>query len=141
MIDLYQSLFIVIGIGSFVVLGLFAKINAELKLFGDVRYGDPLNLAGTSVSIVVINPYYNKNCNWITTSVCNQAYSNKNWQVLAVSHDISEGTFTTTLKVELLAPDVDDPADDEVGGKGQGTERVDAAGPGAALPKNAQEGV
>ena len=36
---------------------------------------------------------------------------------------------------------IEPPADDEVGGKGQGTERVDAAGPGAALPKNAQEGV
>ena len=29
MIGLYQSLFIVVGIGSVVVLGLFAKINAE----------------------------------------------------------------------------------------------------------------
>jgi len=29
MIDLYQSLFLVVGIGTLVVLGLFAKINAE----------------------------------------------------------------------------------------------------------------
>ncbi|MEI8270457.1 MAG: hypothetical protein WCG45_03745, partial [bacterium] len=47
---------------------------------------------------------------------------NKRWYLTGINHKISNGSFVTTLKVQLRVPNVTIPATDPLGGKGCGTE-------------------
>jgi hypothetical protein len=91
--------------------------DAELKLFGRPDLSDPLALVGTSVSIIVINPFYisENNCTWLTTSNCNQILSNRNWLVLSSNHQISGGSYVTNLRLKLALPNDGLPADATLG--------------------------
>jgi len=99
-------------------------IEAELKLVGRPDLGDPIDLVGKSASIIVINPFHisTQNCSWITTTNCNKILSNKRWLVKAVSHQISNGSYITTLKVMLPQPNEAYNANDPLGGPNCGTE-------------------
>lgn len=99
-------------------------IQGELKIIGRPDLGDPIKLVGKSVSIIVINPFYisRENCSWITTTNCNRVLSNKKWYITAANHQIKEGSYITTLKVQLTVPNISTDAQDPLGGVGCGTE-------------------
>lgn len=110
--------------------------EAELKIIGDPKYKDGPSLYGKNVSIVYINPFHLKNCRWITTSNCNNTLSNKNYIIKEVSHQISGGSYITTLKLYLPTPNLTIPADDPLGSCGNVTFDED---PGASEATNANE--
>jgi hypothetical protein len=97
--------------------------SAELKIHGDPGYIDPFFLIGKTISIIVINPFHLDNqCVWITKPNCNPVLSNKKWNIQGVSHQITGGSFITTLKVYLTQPNKDIDASDALGGNGCGSE-------------------
>lgn len=100
------------------------NMQAELKIMGRPDLGDPIKMVGKTVSIIVINPFYisTQNCSWITKSNCNRVLSNKKWFITAANHQINNGSFVTTLKVQLTAPNVTTDAESPLGGVGCGTE-------------------
>lgn len=102
-------------------------IEAELKLIGRPDLGDPIRLVGKSASIIVINPFYisTQSCAWITTTNCNKILSNKKWMIKAANHQITNGSYITTLKVMLPQPNDAFDAGDPLGGPGCGTETFD----------------
>lgn len=94
-------------------------INAELKIMGDPALAFPLGgagLVGKSVSIVVINPFYIRDCEWLAEPACNDILSNKNWMIMGVNHQIKEGSYTTTLKLFLAVPGQQDEPGTTLGG-------------------------
>ena len=110
--------------------------SAQLKIHGDPSFADPLALIGETISIIVINPFHiNKECVWITQPNCNSILSNKNYNIHGVSHQITGGSFVTTLTVFLAQPNKDIDADSPLGGCG--TERFnDAIGGSQATDAN-----
>jgi hypothetical protein len=90
-----------------------SNIEAELKIIGDPSFVNPVLFTGRWVSIVVINPHYiaqdskKGGCSWIVESNCNETLSNKQWMITGVDHQITSGSYVTTLKVYLTAPGVD----------------------------------
>lgn len=83
---------------------LSAPMEGELKIHGDPRFVHSAQWRGSVVSIIVINPFhifaggsYNE---WIAGPMCNPIYSDKAWDIEGVNHQISEGSYTTTLKVK-----------------------------------------
>lgn len=111
-----------------------SPIDAELRIQGnpDIRFVD-LRLMGTAfLSIIALNPFYlwgeqPETTHWqigvmeekdgkmslIEDSICNNVLSNKHWRVVGCTHSIKEGTYTTTLHVQLISqlfgqdPDID----------------------------------
>jgi hypothetical protein len=97
----------------------YENIEAELRIQGDPTLDNPYIIKTKTVSLVVINPFHlrdadeNKivngrfasNCpEWLIGPPCNPILSNRNWFIKGVSHEIKEGSFTTTLKLYLPAP-------------------------------------
>jgi hypothetical protein len=81
---------------------LSAPMEGELKVHGDPRFVHQYSWVGKKLGIIVINPFsiHNANgCEWIAAPMCNPIYSDKNWMIMGVSHQISEGSYTTTFKV------------------------------------------
>lgn len=91
----------------------YKPITAELKIQGDPFLADPIALRARTVALVVINPYHiQKNSledcgDWLQAESCNMVLSNRNWLINGSSHEIKEGSYTTTLKLYLAAPGVD----------------------------------
>ena len=90
---------------------------------GNPEFSGNNYLKGKKVSIVVINPFfinsYGNACgDWLASPGCNPVYSNKNWIVMGAEHSISEGSYITTLKINLPAPGSDIHRDDIFGGPG-----------------------
>jgi hypothetical protein len=98
---------------------LYENIEAELKIQGDPTLDNPYTVKIKTVSLVVINPFHLRSSGgnqitsgtflpgcpeWLFGPPCNQILSNKNWFIKGVSHDIKEGSYTTTLKIYLPAP-------------------------------------
>lgn len=96
----------------------YENIEAELRIQGDPTLDNPYTVKVKTVSIVVVNPFHIRNFGtqsikgnflpscpeWLVGPPCNQILSNKNWFIKGVSHEIKEGSFTTTLKLYLPAP-------------------------------------
>jgi hypothetical protein len=97
----------------------YENIEAELRIQGDPTLDNPFTIKVKTVSLVVVNPFHLRraggnavvsgnfqgNCpEWLVGPPCNQVLSNKNWFIKGVSHEIKEGSFTTTLKLYLPAP-------------------------------------
>jgi hypothetical protein len=82
-------------------------ITAELKIQGDPSYSSPYLLLGSYITIVYINPFRigdeGNGCDFLDNG-CQQQLSNKNWFIQKISHEIRNGSFTTTLRVLLAAP-------------------------------------
>lgn len=94
---------------------LYENIEAELKIQGDPSLDNPSTLKIKTVSIIFVNPFHLrslglqgpgfKGCpEWLVGPPCNQILSNKNWFIKGVSHEIKEGSYTTTIKLYLPAP-------------------------------------
>lgn len=91
--------------------------NAELKIHGDPTYYQPLLLLGQTIAIVVINPFHiNEKCTWIASPNCNSVLSNKAYQIHGVSHQISGGSYVTTMTLFLAVPNKQNPANERLGG-------------------------
>lgn len=105
---------------------VITPIEAELKIIGDPSFNNPVLYVAKWLSIIVINPFYvngtDGDCTWLATSNCNGTLSNKKWLIKGVSHQISAGSYTTTIKVMLPTPNVDVDRDAPLGGDGCGTE-------------------
>jgi hypothetical protein len=91
--------------------------NAELKIHGDPTYYQPLFLIGRTISIVVINPFHvNDKCTWIASPNCNPVLSNKAYMIHGVSHQISGGSYVTTMTLFLATPNKQVPHFKPLGG-------------------------
>jgi hypothetical protein len=108
--------------------------EASLKIQGDPFYGDPITLVGSSISILFINPYYfgdPEGPTWLQTSNCNTMLSNKRYIIRNINHNISNGSYTTTLKLQLPVPNIEIDFASTLGGNGCGSpdqKFVDAPG-------------
>ncbi len=94
-----------------------AGITAELTIQGNPNLSMPIFLLGRFVRLVIIQPYkIGKGCAW-TNGIkgCNEILSNENWMIEGVFHSIQPGSFTTTLKLRLLAPGADIAANTPIG--------------------------
>lgn len=84
-------------------------IEAELKIQGDPLLAAPVDMVGKTCSIVVINPFHiqdlgNDDCgDWLQVESCNPVLSNRQWMILGTSHEVKEGSYTTTIKLTLAA--------------------------------------
>ena len=86
---------------------------------GDPYFANLTSFTGKEVSIIVLNPFSTKtDCTWISEPTCNQVLSNKHYLIKGVSHQITEGSFVTTLHVFMFAPNSNLPADSTLGGGG-----------------------
>lgn len=101
----------------------FSPIEAELKILGDPSYVFPTFFMTKTISLIVINPYHLRSNNeiecpdWLAEPVCNSVFSNKNWMVMGVDHQINPGSYITTLKLKLPAPGWDLPPGAPLGGQ------------------------
>jgi hypothetical protein len=96
----------------------YENIEAELIIQGDPTIDNPFTIKGKTISLVVVNPFYLSGAGqntvlsgsfgscpeWLIGPPCNQILSNKNWFIKGVSHEVKEGSFTTTFKIFLPAP-------------------------------------
>lgn len=104
----------------------FNNVEAELRVQGDPQLADPVFLVGKRVSIVVINPYHIQDVgsfdcgDWLQAETCNSVLSNRSWIVKGTSHEIKEGSYTTTLKVQLPSPGSELSIGDPFGGDSDG---------------------
>jgi len=85
----------------------FGPVEGELKIQGDPLLADPVFMVGKHCALVVINPYHHQDVgggecgDWLQAETCNAVLSNRRWMVLGSSHEIKEGSYTTTLKLKL----------------------------------------
>jgi hypothetical protein len=106
---------------------LHNSIEAELRIQGDPSdwLCSPIFGYGSTVAIMVINPFFLKNppednpndcTQWGNTldesddeegSKCNEILSNRNWFIQGVDHQIKDGSYITTIKVVLHNPGSD----------------------------------
>jgi hypothetical protein len=103
-------------------LGRAAPFEADLKIYGDPFWAYPLDLLGSSVSVLFLNPYIpmqNKGTGgymeWLAMPKCNATLSNKNYMILGINHQIQNGQFVTTFKLKLNVPNIDTFAGDKLG--------------------------
>ena len=106
-----------------------SAIDAELRVQGnpDRKYVLAPELIGCHISIVVINPFslYGSNDNntnscgdWVVLAKTsyNNVLSNRFWMIMGVNHQIKEGSYTTTFKVRLKIPGIDEVSGKPIGG-------------------------
>ena len=108
-------------------------IEAELRIQGnpDINYVDIKSIMGKHVSVVVINPFSIQNnqvdgmspgyMDWqmLADTSYNDILSNRFWMIKGVNHQIKEGSYITTLKLNLPAPGIDIAAGRPMGGDTQ----------------------
>lgn len=95
---------------------MLKPITAELKIQGDPteNFVHPYNFKGKYLSIIVINPFQlfgsqtdASGCpEWLAQPGCNEILSNKSWLITGCSHQIKEGSYTTTVQLLLASPGV-----------------------------------
>lgn len=91
----------------------FASSQASLTIVGDPSYLGPF-VIGRKITIIFINPFYlclgsqSGDCqDWtVTPDPCNDILTNKNWFINSYTHQIQEGSFTTTLDLTLQMPGI-----------------------------------
>lgn len=101
------------------------SIEAELKIQGDPLLAAPVEMVGRTCSIVVINPFHVQDIGgecgeWLQAETCNSVLSNRQWMILGTSHEVKEGSYTTTLKVTLAAAGSEISIGDPLGGDDSG---------------------
>jgi len=102
-------------------------IEADLVVVGDPSLPRPLLTKFRPIHIIFINPFHlfprgdgNACGDWLAAPFCNEVLTNKAWRVKGVTHQISEGKFTTTINVTLPAPGVHLNVGQPFGGSGSG---------------------
>jgi hypothetical protein len=104
---------------------LMSSITADLVIIGDPTMIDPFLIKQKNAKIIFLNPFYlsstGGSCgDWLAAPVCNPVLSNKAWVAEEMTHRISEGKFTTTIRLILATPGVDIDIGQAVGGSGGG---------------------
>jgi hypothetical protein len=84
-------------------------ISADLVIQGDPSLDEPLKLYDATVSLIVVNPFHLSGTlcpEWthLAGSACNETLSNQTWRIRGITHDIRQGTYTTTLRLWLEPP-------------------------------------
>lgn len=83
-------------------------MEAELRVQGDPSFGNFYKLLNKYISLIVFNPFNiggTGTCSWIRSQGdCNAAYSSAAWMIRGVSHEIRDGSYTTTFKLALPLP-------------------------------------
>jgi hypothetical protein len=105
-------------------------IEAELKIIGDPKYIFPITWVSKTLSLIVINPMHLRNqplvlrdigCpDWLSQPACNPVFSNKNWMIKGVNHQIKGGSYVTILKLQLAVPNIELSRDSNLGGDPNG---------------------
>lgn len=98
-------------------------VEADLRILGNPDPRFCQFQQGRNVSIVVINPFHirgSKCGDWLAYPGCNELFTNKLWKIKSINHSITTGSYTTTLKVLLVAPSIQVSASDPLGGPGSG---------------------
>jgi hypothetical protein len=104
-------------------------ISAELRMFGnpDPQFIDIVRRTQKPYcSVVVLNPFHLSNTGsngcpeWLAEPICNPILTNKKWLMEGINHSIQNGSFTTTLKLTLPAPNVELSTNEPLGGVGSG---------------------
>lgn len=109
-----------------VFTGAITPIEAELSIQGvtDPDLLNPAFIKDKFVSIIVVNPFHllsgmDGECGeWLAMPTFNEVLTNKFWKVEGVNHQISEGSYVTTLKVKLFAPGIHYNLNNPLGGPG-----------------------
>jgi len=109
---------------------VYGPIEAELKIFGNPALVFPHLLVGRSLSLIVVNPFHLRpslgDCpDWLAQPVCNPVFSNKNWMIRGVNHQISKGSYVTIINIFLPVPGVHFNPDVEVGGRRSGGQKLE----------------
>lgn len=96
---------------------MHTTVEAELRVQGDPSpfLCGPFFGYGRSVGIIVINPFYlnrevGDDCpvwDQLSTSSCNKTFTSPSWFLRGVDHQVKDGSFVTTLKVSLFAPNAE----------------------------------
>jgi hypothetical protein len=84
-------------------------IKAELRIVGNParEFCGVKETVIRWASVVVINPFHlvgggGRDCaDWLAEPGCNTYLSHKKWKITGVCHNISEGSYTTTISLEL----------------------------------------
>lgn len=83
----------------------YPSITAELRIQGDPDLSDMFRIYQHTVSVIVINPFYltgsSVNATWLVDPPCNSVLSQKEWRIKGVFHEIREGSYTTTINLDL----------------------------------------
>jgi hypothetical protein len=98
--------------------GYSQPYNAELIVQGDPEMDSPFQWWHKYISIVVVNPFHPvlkltggsgqiKDADWLASPICNPILTSKSYRIEKVSHDIKEGSYTTTISV-ARDPDTDE---------------------------------
>jgi hypothetical protein len=92
-------------------------IEAELRIQGNpgLKFVWSQFIHQAYACIVVINPFHLSGPYWdgcgdwivLADSGCNSILSNRFWKVMGANHQIKEGSYITTLKLQLPVPGVD----------------------------------
>jgi len=102
----------------------FLPMSAQLVIQGDPELDHPFKLRTARIGLIVVNPFRvilnADGCDWTSVSDCNDILSNSNWIIWATSHDIKEGSYTTTLKLKLTAPGSEINKNSPLGGASDG---------------------
>jgi hypothetical protein len=109
---------------------IIPSIEAELKIIGDPKYVFPINFVSKTLSLIVVNPFHLRSQNmilsdvgcpeWLAQPACNPVFSNKNWRIMSVNHQIKSGSYVTILRVMLDAPNVEISRNSPLGGDPDG---------------------
>lgn len=105
---------------------IMGGITAELKIIGDPKYVIPSQWKTKYVSLIVINPFHLRSQNlfllsagscpeWLSKPACNPVFSNKNWHIMGVNHQIKGGSYVTILKLLLDVPNIEIPRNAKLG--------------------------
>jgi hypothetical protein len=98
-----------------------APVEADLTVHGDPDLVATLQVYQTWVSIIVVNPFHltggsARDCpDWTVKPPCNTMMSNNCWMIKGINHSIKEGSYLTTLKIELPAPGATTPTGQPLG--------------------------
>lgn len=103
------------------------SIEADLRIQGDPTIVNPLEFLGKQCALIVVNPFHfiqdqgSSECgDWLARPVVNEVFSNRGWFINGVSHQVTKGSFSTTLSLGLPVPNVEIGANTPVGCTGSG---------------------
>lgn len=99
----------------YIINNVYKPISAELVIQGDPGLDNFLTTKCATLSLIVLNPFhlalgeYSDCPEWIRGTFlndvgCNSVLSSKEWFIDGVSHEISSGSYTTTLRIRLIMP-------------------------------------
>lgn len=95
---------------------VIGAITANLTIQGDPRFLWSLNVLGSTIKIIFVNPFaistggspiYGTETDWLANPKINSVISDGYYTVQGCDHQISGGSWTTTLKISQLYRTID----------------------------------